>query len=513
MNKDDMVIFENQLNDDVPQGMNYYEESQKINNPFEAKNITYDEFTDLVCNGDIPIEVLMVQHKEFENQNDSHINNPDYIQHHNKEMYYDSFLNEYVPINPSERFDSHLKEIEKAKEDDFKLTEALFGTNNTDNTDIISQLIDIYKENKNNTCEFTEMEFSYQKIPIKIVQLDSLTELIISKTNLDKIDFLPPNIEKLTVSKSQLLYVDCKEFPQSLNYINFTSNKLQILININENVKTLILEDNNLSDVVFPQSMDKLSLRDNKFESISCIKNMTYLRELDLANNNISDIDYLLDSIEILNISKNCMTEINKLPLSLKEIAAYNNKIYKITCEFPKNLEKIDFYNNNFQIFPDLIESIKWVDLSYNELKKFPKNFKHLEYFDITANENLDFNPDNEDWKVFLECSSKNKQFQMDQHDNYIIKSDSPDFNFSDSDNTDNQDDENDPEINYAKKISKFDLTKRIIKPPSYEQSQELNTNSVDKVDENIWSYDLKNDIKIVIKPKRYVKLKKTYTI
>ena len=74
---------------------------------------------------------------------------------------------------------------------------------------------------------------------------------------------------------------------------------------------------------------------------------MIYLRELDISDNNVSDVDDIIDSVEILNLSKNCILDINKLPLSLKEIISYNNRTYKITDKFPKNLTKIDFYNNN----------------------------------------------------------------------------------------------------------------------------------------------------------------------
>ena len=549
MNYDEMIIFENQLNDDVPPNINSFVESQKIHSPFQHYNIDYDEFINKCIDSDIPVEVLTAQHEEFKFKNeklnpitenfssdghmdnphyDPHYNpdyNPDYI-HHNKEMYYDSFLNEYVPINKTERLNSNIKDMEKVKEDDFKLTEALFNSDNTDNTDIISQLINIYKEGNNKTCEFTEMQFPYQKVPIKIIELNFVTELIISKTNIEKIEFLPPNLEKLTLTKSELLYVDCKDFPNSLTHINFSNNKLQIITNIGDNIKTLILDSNMLSEIVLPQSMDKVSLKDNKFNDVNFIKNLIYLRELDISDNNVSDVDDIIDSVEILSLSKNCILEINKLPSSLKEIISYNNKTYKITDQFPKNLTKIDFYNNNFEKFPDLTESVRWVDLSFNDLRKLPKNFAHLEYFDISSNDNIGFDPSQEEWKLFLECSSKNKQFQFDQHESYIITSDSPNFDFSDSDNED---------VNYVKEITKFDLSKRIIKPPSYEDSQysqysqysqlensktdeTLNNattnNNVDEVDEFIWSYNIKSEIsdRPVFK-KRYVNLKKTYVI
>lgn len=506
MNYDEMIIFENQLNDDIPPNINSFTESQKIHSPFKHYNIEYNDFVDMCLNSDIPVEVLKEQKKEFcqKFSSDAHKDNP-YFE--NKKLYYDAFLNEYVPINPNECFNSNFKQTEKVKEDDFELTKELF---NTDNNDVISQLIDIYKEGNNKICEFTEMHFQNEKIPIKITELNFLTELIISKTNIEKIEFLPPNLEKLVVSKSELLYVDCKDFPNSLTHIDFTSNKLQIITNINENVKTFILDSNRLKEIILPKSMDKVSLKDNKFDNLNFIKNMIYLRELDISDNNISDIDDIIDSVEILNVSKNSILEINKLPLSLKELISYNNKIYKI-CEFPKNLIKIDFYNNNFEKFPDLTDSIKWVDLSFNDLKKLPKNFKHLEYFDISSNDNIGFDPSQEEWKLFLECSSNNKQFQFDQHESYIIRSDSPNFDFSDSDS----------EVNYMKEITKFDKNKRIIKPPSYEESQQINTNEIltnpsisDEVDEFIWSYNIKQDNPIkIINQKKYVKLKKTYAI
>jgi len=151
-------------------------------------------------------------------------------------------------------------------------------------------------------------------------------------------------------------------------------------------------------------------------------------------------------------------------------------------------------------------------DDTFNDLKKLPKNFLNLEYFDISSNDNIGFDPSLEEWKLFLECSSKNKEFQFDQHENYIVTSDSQNFDFSDSDN---------------EEISKNNLSKCLIKPDILKYSQNsniddiqinhTNNDEVDEVNEFIWSYNIKSNIsnisdKMVLK-KRYVNLKKTYVI
>ncbi len=305
---------------------------------------------------------------------------------------------------------------EKLK-DYFQITEMLFGCNDISS---ISQLIDTYRENKNDIGEFKDTHFPCARIPMNMVDLTLMTELIISKTNLEAINTLPPSLKRLIITESQLAHVDCGNFPDSITHVDLTHNKIHKITNINKNIKALILDKNNLSNIIFPPSMeiDKLSLKENKFKNLDFMKNIVYLRELDVLGNDIQNIDELIDSIEFLSISKNYLTEINSLPKSLIEIIAYGNKISRINCKFPDNVRKMDFYNNNFRTFPDLTETIKWIDLSCNELEKIPRNFTHLEFIDISNNGSLDIDS-NQDLKLFLECSLKNKHFKIDNIDSF----------------------------------------------------------------------------------------------
>ncbi len=535
MNYDDMIIFENQLNDDVPPS---YIEAQKIHNPFNNDDKLYDDFVDCVLDGDVPVEVLKAQHEEFtkkeeinynkfgQNYNNfsssEHMDNP-YFE--NKEMYYDSFLNEYVPVNPTERINKNFNQIEKSKENDFESTKELFNIteyNNEYSTDIIDQLINIYKETNENRCEFTEVNFKFSKLPINILDLQNLKELVIEKSNLETIEFLPPNIENLTIKKSNINFLNCETFPNSLTFMNLSDNDIQVIINIGINVKTLILDDNKLEQIELPEIMDKVSLKSNKFKNLNFLKNIKYLRELDISNNSIVELNNILDSLEILIISRNDISEINSLPQNLIEFIAYSNKISKIDI-FPEKLKKLDLYHNKFEHFPYIPDSLEWLDISFNNLKELPKNFSHLKYIDISSNDNIDFDPEKEDWKEFLAISSKNKEFVMDQHESYIIRSDSDIYNDFDSDTlNDTINDINeiaDDEEAYFNEINKFKITR----PQSNKLNSinSTNTNTInktdDEVDEFIWSYNINKKEEeepiIKFKPKRFVKLVNTYSL
>jgi hypothetical protein len=432
MNYDELIIFNNQLNDDIPD-INQLNQLNQLND-------------------DIP-DINQLNQLNQINQND--------------ELEYDFFLNEYVPKNNNIKNSNNTNNLNNFNNNDN-------NDNNDNKENILNQMINIYKENYIENCEFDDIYFPFDMIPYKLIELDFIKELKITNTNLENITVLPKQLEKLIVNHTNLKSIDCINFPSTLTYIDFSNNKIECIKNL-KNIQTLILKNNNLSNIDF-------------------IQNMTYLYKLDISRNELSIIDNIIDTIEILNISYNNIIEINKLPSNLVELIAHNNKIYKI-CEFPKKIIKIDFYNNNFKTFPDFTDSIKWVDLSQNDLTEFPKNFEHLEEFDITMNEKLDFDPLKEEWKLFLDCKNNpDKKFSFDQHNKYIISE-------TEEDNEDNED--NEDENDQLNKLKYFD---DYLNLPSYEESQ----------NDYIWSYNLKNDImqnEIKIDKTRYVKLKNTYTI
>jgi hypothetical protein len=140
---------------------------------------------------------------------------------------------------------------------------------------------------------------------------------------------------------------------------------------------------------------------------------MENLKEIYLNKNHITDIEELLDTVEILDISNNNIGMICLLSMNLRVLNAYNCKLKKFLCKFPPNLKKLDLFSNSLDSVPDFPDSLEWVDLSSNDLLSLPKNIKNLKYFDISNNPNLAIIPNDESWKDFMTGMQDNKQFMM----------------------------------------------------------------------------------------------------
>ncbi len=332
----------------------------------------------------------------------------------------------------------------------------IYDTISIPESNVSSQLIDIYEKNNNKYGEFIEIKFKNSLVPSRLLNLTSLTELVFKKCQIGELVYLPPNLEKITCINSKLKIVSCKEYPPSLNYINFSNNNIELIIDIPENITHLYLDYNNLSYINnLPENLHVLSIKNNIIRNIDFLNNN--IKELYLNSNQIDKINILSDSLEHLDISKNTVIEITYLPPNLKTFIAYNCKIQNIECELPKKLQKIDLYNNYLEYIQDFPDSLIWVDLSYNNLKILPGNISRLKYFDISSNTDLIYDCNCDNWKIFMKQKETNDKFIMDIPDN-ICKDESSSEDESSEDDSSSQDDSSEDEnsdnnSNYLKDI------------------------------------------------------------
>lgn len=137
----------------------------------------------------------------------------------------------------------------------------------------------------------------------------------------------------------------------------------------------------------------KLKCSNLKFTSLDLqyIVNFTWLVELDLHSNEITDIPVLPPKLENLNLSYNKITKIENIPETIKNLIISNNKIERlenipIFCEEldahkncityvnvteNRDLMKIDISFNNLQTMPYL-NNIQDVDIAHNKLVELP---------------------------------------------------------------------------------------------------------------------------------------------
>ena len=121
-------------------------------------------------------------------------------------------------------------------------------------------------------------------------------------------------------------------------------------------------------EFILPENVKRLNLSNNKLGLYG-----------HLVGYDKNELEYLPNSIEYLNISNNYFVAIYKLPLSLKELIAKNNKIHTFAYTTPrrgffsresKNLIKLDLENNDLDNIPkNLPDSIKYLNVKGNDIK------------------------------------------------------------------------------------------------------------------------------------------------
>ena len=120
---------------------------------------------------------------------------------------------------------------------------------------------------------------------------------------------LPNGIKVVNLSENKLTNID---LPEGVEIVNLSENKLTSLV-IPSSVKKLYARHNNISnDIIVPNGIENLYLNDNKISKIILSESSQYLKEVELSENNISNIDLNNSTnIESLTLYKNPLKNIN----------------------------------------------------------------------------------------------------------------------------------------------------------------------------------------------------------
>ena len=120
---------------------------------------------------------------------------------------------------------------------------------------------------------------------------------------------LPNGIKVVDLSENKLTNID---LPEGVEIVNLSENKLTSLV-IPSSVKKLYARHNNISnDIIVPNGIENLYLNDNKISKIILSESSQYLKEVELSENNISNIDLNNSTnIESLTLYKNPLKNIN----------------------------------------------------------------------------------------------------------------------------------------------------------------------------------------------------------
>ena len=154
--------------------------------------------------------------------------------------------------------------------------------------------------------EIVNLNFNYNITNLHVP--NSVKHLMVSRNKISNIT-LPNGIKSIELSDNKLTNID---LPEGVEWVNLSSNKLTSLV-IPSSVKKLYARHNNISnDIVVPNRVEILSLNDNKISKIILSESSEYLKEVNLSENNISNIDLNNSTnIESLTLYKNPLKNIN----------------------------------------------------------------------------------------------------------------------------------------------------------------------------------------------------------
>jgi hypothetical protein len=142
------------------------------------------------------------------------------------------------------------------------------------------------------------------------------------------------NVTNLTLENGNI--TDIKNIPESITHLHLQNNLLERLsfTHLLRNVKVLNVNNNLISDIDLTTT--------------------PHLTDLNVSNNQLSEIKNLPSTLQILNVSFNNISQIDLLGLhNLKSFICNNNQLISIK-NIPKNLQEIAYYKNPLKEIQEL---------------------------------------------------------------------------------------------------------------------------------------------------------------
>lgn len=230
------------------------------------------------------------------------------------------------------------------------------------------------------------LELAFNNIEIlqdNFFEISYLKKLVLKNMQINSLNILNPmcnnNLQLicLEICDNNISILDCNILPNTLQKFNFSNNDTETIIgDFKEGLIELDLSCNKFTDIncLIPVSIEILDLSSNVLlKKLPNLSQNINLKKIDISDTLITNIDILPDSIIHLESCKCHIEVINKLPLNLIVWKSYSGSINKILCDFPINIEELDFYNNNLQQIPEIPISCKNIDLNNNNLLIMPK--------------------------------------------------------------------------------------------------------------------------------------------
>jgi len=206
--------------------------------------------------------------------------------------------------------------------------------------------------------------------------------------NHDTLEYRFKESEKDNYQHIDLTNLNLINLPKQLDSNIFYNNLLHLFIS-NNNIKgklnlsnfkkleSIDIDNNEIDEIILPESLKELSISNNKLKYIKCNKNLIRIK---CSNNLLEKID-LNNNLEICVFDNNKLTILDMRKLNLCEkIIIYNNPLQNLLT--PSSLKYLDLSETLISELYDCDNLLHLVANKCINLKNLPK-YKNIEFIEI----------------------------------------------------------------------------------------------------------------------------------
>ncbi len=222
----------------------------------------------------------------------------------------------------------------------------------------------------------------------------------------------------LILENMDLTDEDIPEIPEYINYIYLSNNKLTKIPKLHNQIYTLDLNDNLITEISsLPTKIETLYISNNNLTEIPDLYNYYNLTQIYANNNQITKVINFPKYVEYVLLNNNLIEELPKLPESLRLLQVYNNKITKVG-KIPKNASIVLAKNPIFEgkIRVDNFDTDSIETRTFDDIE-----FKVLTLKKGTVMFRTSFSLDNGFKDMFVGYRKDNKYIISPEHESYFF--------------------------------------------------------------------------------------------
>jgi len=196
---------------------------------------------------------------------------------------------------------------------------------------------------------------------------NTIKKLIISNTNIEKIEYLPEGLTYLNMSYTTRLK-NLTTLPDSLEYLEATNSALETLPeSLPKNLTQLSLNRTRIINLpVLPDKLKFIKIDYTKIQVVPALPDT--LQQFSATNSELIRLpNRLPDGLEFLTLTHSKVTKLPRLPRDLKNLLISHTSIRRLP-EIPEGMQAMECDHTNISVLPRLPNSLTYIDISYTNI-------------------------------------------------------------------------------------------------------------------------------------------------